>query len=99
MAHNGPLGFGGAGSYPAWQEGHKSAHRGLHGGLCCEVGFGHIQLQFSELSLVENTHCRMDGQDRVEIVALPLHSVLIEVTAWFDSDEPCFQKDDDTLKA
>ena len=48
---------------------------------------------------MKNIYCRMDGQDCVEIVALPLHSVLIEVTAWFDSDEPCFQKDDDTFQS
>ena len=91
MVHNGLLGFGGAGSYPAWQEGHKPAHKGLHGGLCCKAGSGNVQFQFSELPLVENTHSRMDGENRVEIVAFPLHSALIEVTAWFYSDESGFQ--------
>ena len=53
MVHNGLLGLGGAGSCPAWQGGHKPARRGLHGGLYCEAGSDHIQLQFSELPLVK----------------------------------------------
>ncbi len=95
MVHNGLLGFGGTGSCPVWQEGHKPAHRGLHGGLGCEAGSGNIQFQFSELPLVENTHCRMDGQDRVKIVALPFHSVPIKIIAWLHSDEARFQKNAD----
>ena len=34
----------------------------------------------------------MDGQDCVEIVALPLHSVPIKVTAGFHSNESLFQQ-------
>ena len=40
----------------------------------------------------------MDGQDRVEIIALPLHPALIEVTAGFHSDESRFQKDADIFQ-
>ena len=47
---------------------------------------------------MKNTHCRMDGQDCVEIITLPFHSALIEVTAWFHSDESCFQKDVDIFQ-
>ena len=75
-----------------WLEGHKPAHRGLHGGLRCEAGFGHVQLQPSELALVENIHCRIDGENRVEIVAFPLHSGLIKVAAGVHGDEADFHK-------
>ena len=34
----------------------------------------------------------MDREDRVEIVALPLHTGLIVVAAGFHGDESCFQK-------
>ena len=78
--------------------GRKSAHRGLHGGLCCEAGFGHIQLQFSELLPVKNNHSRIDGQDCVEVVALPFHSAPIKIAAWFYSDESCFQKNIDAFQ-
>ena len=44
---------------------------------------------------MKNIYCRMDGQDRVEIVAFPLHPALIEVTAWLYSDEARFQKNAD----
>ena len=40
----------------------------------------------------------MDGQDRVEIVAFPLHSAPIKITAWLYSDEPRFQKEADTFQ-
>ena len=40
----------------------------------------------------------MDGENRVEIVAFPLHSVLIEVAAWLYSDEARFQKNADTFQ-
>ena len=40
----------------------------------------------------------MNGKDCVEIVTLPFHSALIEVTAWFHSDESCFQKDVDIFQ-
>ena len=47
---------------------------------------------------MESTHSRMDGENRVEIVAFPLYPVPIEVTAWLHSDEPRFQKDTDTFQ-
>ena len=40
----------------------------------------------------------MDGQDGVEIVAFPFHTMLIEVAAWLHSDESRFQKDPDIFQ-
>ena len=91
MAHSGVLPCGGASGCPVWLECHTRAHKGLHGGPGGEVGFGNVQFQFSELLLVEIVHCQTDGADRVEIVAFPLHSALIEVAAGFCGDESCFQ--------
>lgn len=65
--------------------------------MSCEARFGCIYLQFSELSLVESIHCRIDWEDRVEIVALPFHSMSIKIAAWLHSDEACLQKDVDTF--
>ena len=87
------------GCCPSWWAGHKSAHRGLHGGLGGEVGFGHIQLQLPELALLENIHCRIDGENRVEIVAFPLHSGLIIVAAGRYGDETCLQKSTDAFQS
>ena len=89
-AHSGVLACGGGWCCPARWVGHKSAHRGLHSGLCCEVESGHIQLQFPELPLVESIHCRIDWENRVEIVARPLHTGLIKIAAWLHGDESCF---------
>ena len=50
------------------------------------------------LPLMKNTHCRMDRQDCVEIVALPFHSALIEIAAWLHGDEFRFQKNTDTFQ-
>ena len=40
----------------------------------------------------------MNGQNCVEIVALPLHSVIVEVTTGFYGDESYFQKDTDAFQ-
>ena len=57
-----------------------------------EARFGYIYLQLPELALVENIHCRTDREDRVEIVAFPLHPGLIVIATGFYGDESCFQK-------
>lgn len=47
---------------------------------------------------MENIHCWTDRENRVEIVALPLHSGLIEVAAGLYGDETCLQKHADTFQ-
>ena len=54
-----------------------------------------IQLQLVELPLMERICSLPRWQDRVEIVALPLHPILVEVLAVFHRDEPCIQEDTD----
>lgn len=55
-----------------WLEGHTAAHRGLHGGLGCEAGFGCVQLQFSELALVVQFYSLLDRADGVAECAVAL---------------------------
>ena len=54
-----------------------------------------IQFQSVELPLMERICSLPRWQDRVEIVALPLHPALIEVLAVLHRDEPRIQKDAD----
>lgn len=56
-----------------------------------------IQFQLVELPLVELAHCCLHWQDRIEIVALPLHSALVEVVAVLYCDEPSIQEGADTF--
>ena len=56
-----------------------------------------IQLQLVELPLVELIHCCLRWQNSVEVVALPLHPALIEVSAMLHCDEPSIQEDSDTF--
>ena len=46
-----------------------------------------VQLQLMKLSLVERIHRRPHRQDRVEVVAIPLHSALVEVAAGLRSKD------------
>ena len=56
-----------------------------------------IQLQLVELPLMELVHCRLCRQDRVEIIALPLHSMLVEVAAVLHRNELLAQENRDTV--
>ena len=51
-----------------------------------------IQLQLAELLSMERIHCRPHWQDRVEVVALPLHSALVEIAAGLHNDESHLQE-------
>ena len=46
-----------------------------------------VQIQLAELPLMIGVHRQLRRQDRVEIVALPLHSVLVKVLAVLHDDE------------
>lgn len=63
------------------------------------MGSDHIQLQLTKLTLVENIYCRIDGENRVEIVAFPFHSGLIVIAAGRYGDETCLQKIADTFQS
>ena len=56
-----------------------------------------VQLQLIELSLIKLIHCHLCWQNRVEIIALPLHSILIEILTMLHRDEPCIQENADTF--
>ena len=56
-----------------------------------------IQLQLAKLPLMVNVHGLLRRQDRVEIVALPFHSVLVIVSAVLHGDELCVKEDANTF--
>ena len=90
MAHSGGLECRGGLGCPAWQEGHKSAHSGLHGGLGCEAGFGYIYLQFLELSLIINIHGVLDGTDGVTECTIALLTGLGNNAGVLNADKSLF---------
>ena len=46
---------------------------------------------------MERIHCRPHRQDRVEVVALPLHTPLVKVAAGLCGDQSYLQEDADTF--
>ena len=56
-----------------------------------------IQFQLAELPLMVGVHSLLRRQDRVEIVALPLHPVLVKVSAVLHGDELCVKENADTF--
>ena len=56
-----------------------------------------LQLQLTELPLVERIYRRPHWLNRVEVIALPLHPAFVEVAAGFHSDEVHVQKCADTF--
>ena len=56
-----------------------------------------IQFQPVKLLLVERIHCLFHWQNRIEVIARPLHSALIEVLAVLHRDEFRVQEDADTF--
>ena len=56
-----------------------------------------IQLELEKLPLMEDVHCLPRWQDRVEVVALPFHPVMVKVSAVLHGDEPRVKEDVDTF--
>ena len=56
-----------------------------------------VQFQLAELPLVIGIHRLLRREDRVEIVALPLHPVLIKVLAVLHGDEFRVKEDANTF--
>ena len=52
-----------------------------------------IQRELEKLPLMEGAHRLLRWQDRVEVVALPFHPVLVKVSAVLHGDEPCVKED------
>lgn len=50
-----------------------------------------IQHQLVELSSMKLIHCHLHWQDRIEIVACPLHSVRVEIITVLHRDEVSIQ--------
>ena len=56
-----------------------------------------IQLELEKLPLMEGVHRLLRWQDRVEVVALPFHPMLVKVSAVLHGDEPRVKEDVDTF--
>ena len=79
---------------PDPQDGHKRPYIAKQG---LSRSWGRLETVTSKalLPLVERIHCPLRRQNRVEIVALPLHSAFVEIVAVLHRDEPRIQKDAD----
>lgn len=58
---------------------------------------GNAFLQLPELPLIERIHRSSNRQDRVQVIALPLRAVLVEVAARLRSNESCLQESADAF--
>ena len=74
------------------EHGYTAAHRRLRWAFPLPQEIGHTlalrcQLQFVYLPLIERIRCLLDGHDRVEIIAVPLQAVAVDVAGALHRDE------------
>ena len=78
-------------------EGHKPAHRSLHGALLCYPRSGEVLLHPAELALVVQFYNFLDGPNRITVAAVALLTRFCDDAGGFDSDKAFVCKLEDVL--